>query len=81
VNIRVLNTFREVEHENTIYEVGSIYPKEGFKADKNRVAFLQEIHPQYKVRFLGPTEGDSKDAKVSEKKPTVRAPKNKSDAK
>lgn len=49
---KALNTFKEVDHDGTVYEAGDPYPKEGFKAEKKRVAFLQDLHPEYGVRFL-----------------------------
>jgi hypothetical protein len=50
----VLNDFIEKYHKNTLYKKGEIYPKEGFKADPERVAFLQSNKNRYGVAFLGP---------------------------
>lgn len=57
MSIKVLETFKEKDHDGTIYSVGDDYPKVGFKSNSKRVSFLQEIHPVYGVRFLGPAEG------------------------
>lgn len=49
---RVLNKFQEKHHNNTIYEKGEVYPKEGFEVDTERVEFLQKVHPEYGIEFL-----------------------------
>lgn len=71
---KVLNNFREKEHDYTFYAKGETYPKEGFKANKKRVSYLQDIHPDYGVRFLDVAADDE----VEPKKTTS---KKKSDAK
>ncbi|MBH0159119.1 hypothetical protein IHV10_22370 [Fictibacillus sp. 5RED26] len=53
MNYKVLNTFVEVEHDNTLYEKGDVYPKENFKADPDRVSFLQSDKNRYNQSFLG----------------------------
>lgn len=53
---KVINKFQDIEHKNTLYEKGDTYPKKGFRAKKDRVAFLMETHPKYKVAFLEPIE-------------------------
>ncbi|OAT73758.1 hypothetical protein [Parageobacillus thermoglucosidasius] len=50
----VLNDFIEKYHKNTLYKKGEIYPKEGFKADPERVKYLQSEKNKYKIPFLGP---------------------------
>lgn len=70
----VLNEFEAKEHKGTLYKKDDIYPKKGFKADEKRVAFLQEVHPEYKVSFLGEEIKEEKqekgaNAKKEEKKP------------
>jgi len=50
---KVLNDFIENEHKGLKYQKGELYPKTGFEADPERVAFLQEDHEKYKKRFLG----------------------------
>ena len=49
---KVLHTFIEKEHENTLYVEGEIYPKAGFEADPARVAFLQSDENKYRKAFL-----------------------------
>lgn len=49
---KVLNTFKENEHDGFVYQEGKSYPKEGYKADPKRVEFLQKKHPEYGVAFL-----------------------------
>lgn len=63
MSYKVLSRFREKHHDNTVYEAGDPYPKEGFKADAKRVSFLQKKHSVYGVRFL-----DEKKSAVQNKK-------------
>jgi len=51
---KVLNDFIENEHKGLRYQKGELYPKTGFEADPERVAFLQEKHEKYNRVFLGP---------------------------
>jgi hypothetical protein len=53
VGYKVINEFIEKEHENVLYKQGEVYPKEGFEADLDRVAFLQKSDNKYKKAFLG----------------------------
>jgi len=50
--MKVLHEFMEKSHDKTVYRKGDTYPKKGFEADPERVAFLQEVHPEYGVTFL-----------------------------
>ncbi|NEY20505.1 hypothetical protein G4D61_11115 [Bacillus ginsengihumi] len=50
---KVLNDFIEKEHNNTLYKEGEEYPKQGFEADPDRVAYLQKKRNKYKIAFLG----------------------------
>lgn len=52
VQAKVVNKFQDKGHDNHIYEPGDFYPAEGYKADPDRIAFLSEIHPKYKKKFL-----------------------------
>ena len=45
--IKVLNTFREKEHDDHIYEEGQMYPAKGYKATKKRVEFLQKANKDF----------------------------------
>lgn len=76
---KVLNTFKEKEHDNTIYEADGFYPAEGYEADEKRVSFLQEVHPEYGIRFLSAAV-TKEDAPVTEK-PKTATKKKKSDPK
>lgn len=65
---KVLNDFREKNHDNTFYTVGDTYPKDGFKAGAKRVSYLQDIHPEYGVRFLDDAPKEEKVKKSTTKK-------------
>lgn len=60
----VENDFYEKEHKNTLYRKGDTYPKKGFKADPDRVKYLQSDDNEYKKVFLAE---DSKAASKSTK--------------
>jgi len=65
---KVLNDFKDTQHQHT-YKVGDDYPKEGYKAEEKRVAYLQSENPEYRMRFLGegkeqPLEDSSFDSKI-----------------
>ncbi|KYG90012.1 hypothetical protein A0U40_09820 [[Bacillus] sp. KCTC 13219] len=66
ITARVVNDFKENQHNNHHYKAGDPYPKEGYKADEERVYFLTGLHPKYKKIFLAdvtefnePTENKS----------------------
>ena len=50
---QVLETFQEKEHKDTVYYKGVTYPKAGFEAKTDRVAYLQSDKNSYKRSFLG----------------------------
>lgn len=50
---KVVNDFYEKEHKNELYKKDGIYPKKGFKADPDRVKYLQSDDNEYKTVFLG----------------------------
>lgn len=50
---KVLNDFIEKDHNHTLYKSGEEYPKEGFEADPERVAFLKTNKNKYNTTFLG----------------------------
>lgn len=62
----VINDFYEKHHKNTLYKKGETYPKEPYKADPERVAYLQKDENEYKVAFLG-TEIKKESKKKSSK--------------
>ena len=72
--IKVLNTFREKEHDNHVYEKNDQYPAEGYKATKNRVEYLQKENDEFdgKIFLETPKESDKTDGKKEEKKDTVK---------
>ncbi|EJW14160.1 hypothetical protein M5X00_29440 [Paenibacillus alvei] len=49
---KVVNQFREKDHDDHIYEAGDVYPAEGYKTNLERIEFLANVHPQYKKIFL-----------------------------
>ena len=49
---KVINRFKEKNHDNHIYEVGDVYPAKGKKFIKRRADSLTEIHEEYGVAFL-----------------------------
>ena len=80
---KVLNTFKEKEHDNTVYKAGELYPKEGFKSTKKRVEFLQKKHLEYGVAFLADEPEVEALEEAQDKEPVKKpnAKKKKSDAK
>ncbi len=49
---KVLNKFKEKYHNNHIYKVGDVYPKQGEKLNKTRAEYLSKLNDEYKVVFL-----------------------------
>jgi hypothetical protein len=43
---KVIKQFREINHKNHVYNVGDLYPAEGFEANEERVVLLSNPHPQ-----------------------------------
>lgn len=60
---KVVNKFKELNHDGHIYEVGDTYPAEGKKFVKTRAEFLTTVHPKLNMAFL---------EEIEEKKPTVK---------
>lgn len=58
IKAKVVNVFKETEHDGHIYSVGDVYPAEGYEADSKRVEFLSQVHPKYKKIFLADVESD-----------------------
>lgn len=77
----ILNTFIEKHHNNTLYIKGETYPKDGYKADAERVSFLQKKHPEYGVAFLETPKKDEETPKKDKKEQGVTDKKPKSKAK
>lgn len=53
---KVVNQFRDKDHDNRIYQPGDTYPAEGYSADEERVHYLSEIHPEYNKIYLADVE-------------------------
>ena len=49
---KVVNTFRDKEDNNKLYEVGDMYPKGKHKPAKKRIEELSKKHSQHKVAFI-----------------------------
>jgi hypothetical protein len=69
---KVIRQFREISHNDHIYNEGDTYPAEGFEADAERVSFLSEKHPNYGVAFLSKEEEPNKTDDVPKKKSTKK---------
>lgn len=65
---KVINRFKETNHDDHIYEVGDNYPANGKKLVKSRAEALTEVHEEYGVAFLKAVE-------EPKKAPTKQAPK------
>lgn len=59
---KVLNTFREKEHDDHVYKKGQLYPAEGYEATKKRVEYLQQKNDEFdgKIFLETPKEEDDK---------------------
>jgi hypothetical protein len=49
---KVINRFIDKEDNDTLYEVGEVYPKGDFKPTKKRVEILLKKHPTYNCKFI-----------------------------
>lgn len=49
---KVINRFKEVQHNGHVYEPGDAYPVEGHKLVKARAESLTKVHAEYGVAFL-----------------------------
>jgi hypothetical protein len=79
---QVVNDFVEKEHENVLYRTGDVYPKEGYAAGPERVAFLQTKTNRYKKVFLGHKIEETEKAETkSESVEPVKAESKKSSTK
>ncbi|MED4887767.1 hypothetical protein [Lysinibacillus fusiformis] len=67
---KVINRFKEKNHDGHIYEVGDNYPADGKKLVKTRAEALTEIHKEYDVAFLKAVE----EPKKAITKPTPKQP-------
>lgn len=69
MSYKVINDFLEKFHDNHLYKNGDKYPKKGYKADPERVAFLQTDQNKYHIPFLGDQikRGNNKSNRTGEK--------------
>ena len=65
---KVINRFKEKNHDDHIYEIDDPYPAEGKKLVKARAEALTKVHDEYNVAFLKAVE-------EPKKAPTKQAPK------
>ncbi|WP_054770055.1 hypothetical protein [Lysinibacillus parviboronicapiens] len=49
---KVVNPFKELQHNGHMYNAGDTYPTEGFVAKAERVFFLTGVHPKYNKIYL-----------------------------
>lgn len=68
IKAKVVNPFKEIEHNGHIYKAGDTYPAEGHVATEKRVQFLTQTHPRYKKIYLS-------DVVKSEKNKSLHVPK------
>lgn len=57
---KVINRFKEKNHDGHIYEIGDNYPADGKKLVKSRAEALTEFHREYGVAFLKVVEEPKK---------------------
>jgi len=69
---KVINRFKETNHDDHIYEVGDNYPADGKKLVKARAEALMEVHEEYGVAFLKAVEEPKKaPTKQASKQPST----------
>jgi len=69
---KVINRFKETNHDDHIYEVGDNYPADGKKLVKARAEALTEVHEEYRVAFLKAVEEPKKaPTKQASKQPST----------
>jgi hypothetical protein len=81
VGYQVVNEFIEKEHKDVLYKSGEVYPKEGYEAEPERVAFLQSDKNKYKRAFLGPELEDAEKTVTKKAETASNEPKDKGNAK
>lgn len=55
---KVMNSFTDLEDNNTLYRVGEVYPKGDYKPTQKRIEELTEVHPKQKRIFIEEIESD-----------------------
>lgn len=58
---KVVNRFKENNHDGHTYEVGDVYPKEGAEATKARLKELSSTKNKYKKVFIEEVEKKDKE--------------------
>lgn len=56
LSYKVINRFKEKNHDGHVYEIGDDYPAAGKKLVKTRAESLTKVHPEYGVAFLQANE-------------------------
>lgn len=49
---KVVNKFRESDHDDRVYQPGETYPAEGYESNDERIYFLSKIHPTFQKIYL-----------------------------
>lgn len=52
IKAKVVNDFKELQHDGHIYKVGDVYPALGHEATEERILFLSSVHPEYNKIYL-----------------------------
>ncbi|MFJ5564823.1 hypothetical protein [Lysinibacillus xylanilyticus] len=69
---KVINRFKEKNHNDHIYEVGDTYPVDGEKLVKTRAEALTKVHDEYNVAFLKAVEEPKKaSTRQASKEPSI----------
>lgn len=58
---KVIKTFKETKHDGRIYNIGDVYPADGFKLTKTRADELVSNKNKYKTPFLTELKKKSKE--------------------
>ncbi|MGN4124884.1 hypothetical protein ACMGD3_07685 [Lysinibacillus sphaericus] len=66
ITAKVVNPFKELQHNGHMYNAGDTYPAEGFEATGDRVFFLTGVHPKYEKIYLAEVVIDEQEEHVSE---------------
>ncbi|WP_239671781.1 termination factor Rho [Mangrovibacillus cuniculi] len=53
---KVTRRFKDVKHDNHVYEIGDVYPMQGKKATKTRLEELATTKNKYEKVFIEATE-------------------------
>jgi hypothetical protein len=70
---KVINSFTDLEDNNTLYRVGEEYPKGDYKPTQKRIEELSEVHPKQKRIFIEEVEKEDEKADREAKEAEERA--------